>query len=567
MSLTANQAYEFTITGLSQYAQIELGTAAGLAADGASASAIVSTSPGSAATQNIYFMPSTSGTYYVDLSDSYGVVPESYTVSVVTTTADYTDNPTHPGSLAVGGTAKGKLTNVGQHDWVAVTLTANQAYEFTITGLSQYAEVAVGTAEALSGDGTVAFAVPSTDAGLGSAATLNMYFMPSASGTYYVDLSDGYGVVPESYTLNVVTTTADYTDNPTHPGSLAVGGSTTGELTNIGQHDWVAVTLTANQAYEFTITGLSQYAQIELGTAAGLSGDGDGAFAIPSTDTGLGSAVTQNMYFMPSVSGTYYVDLSDGYATVPESYTLSVVTTTADYTDNPTHPGAATIGGPPPPPTDFYGNGHSDLLLQNSSGEPFIYEMNGTSVAGGGSLTNPGPSWHIKATGDFNDDGYADILGQNDNGAVAIWEMNGTTVIGGGSIGNPGPSWHAIATGDFYDNGYSDILFQNSNGEAYIWEMNGTTVIGGGSVGNPGPSWHAVATGDFYDNGYSDILCAEQQRRGVHLGVDRHHSGRRRQPRQSWAELARRRHRRFLRQRLFRYSVPERQRGRRRSGR
>ena len=382
VSLTANQAYEFTITGLSQYAQIELGTAAGLAADGASASAIVSTSPGSAATQNIYFMPSTSGTYYVDLSDSYGVVPESYTVSVVTTTADYTDNPTHPGSLAVGGTAKGKLTNVGQHDWVAVTLTANQAYEFTITGLSQYAEVAVGTAEALSGDGTVAFAVPSTDAGLGSAATLNMYFMPSASGTYYVDLSDGYGVVPESYTLNVVTTTADYTDNPTHPGSLAVGGSTTGELTNIGQHDWVAVTLTANQAYEFTITGLSQYAQIELGTAAGLSGDGDGAFATPSTDTGLGSAVTQNMYFMPSVSGTYYVDLSDGYAAVPESYTLSVVTTTADYTDNPTHPGSATVAGPPPPPTDFYGNGHSDLLLQNSSGEPFIYEMNGTSVVG-----------------------------------------------------------------------------------------------------------------------------------------------------------------------------------------
>jgi hypothetical protein len=23
-----------------------------------------------------------------------------------------------------------------------------------------------------------------------------------------------------------------------------------------------------------------------------------------------------------------------------------------------------------------------------------------------------------------------------------IWEMNGTSVIGGGSIGNPGPTWH-----------------------------------------------------------------------------------------------------------------------------
>jgi Ca2+-binding RTX toxin-like protein len=43
-----------------------------------------------------------------------------------------------------------------------------------------------------------------------------------------------------------------------------------------------------------------------------------------------------------------------------------------------------------PPPADFNGDGISDVLFQNSSGEPFIYEMNGTNVIGGGSLTNPG---------------------------------------------------------------------------------------------------------------------------------------------------------------------------------
>ena len=90
--------------------------------------------------------------------------------------------------------------------------------------------------------------------------------------------------------------------------------------------------------------------------------------------------------------------------------------------------------------------------------------MNGTSVVGGGSLGNPGPSWHAVGTGDFYDNGYSDILWQNDNGAVVIWEMNGTNVVGGGSVGNPGPSWHVIGTGDYYGNGYSDILFQNSSG-------------------------------------------------------------------------------------------------------
>ena len=96
------------------------------------------------------------------------------------------------------------------------------------------------------------------------------------------------------------------------------------------------------------------------------------------------------------------------------------------------------------------------------------------------------------ATSDFDGDGYSDILWQNTSGEVAIWEMNGTSVIGGGRLGNPGPSWHAIGTGDYYGHGYSDILFQNVSGEVYIWEMNGTSVIGGASLGNPGPSWHAI---------------------------------------------------------------------------
>ena len=50
---------------------------------------------------------------------------------------------------------------------------------------------------------------------------------------------------------------------------------------------------------------------------------------------------------------------------------------------------------------------------------------------------------------DFNGDGKSDLLWQIDNGQVAIWEMNGTTVIGSATISNPGPSWEVIGTGDF----------------------------------------------------------------------------------------------------------------------
>ena len=180
-------------------------------------------------------------------------------------------------------------------------------------------------------------------------------------------------------------------------------------------------------------------------------------------------------------------------------------------TNGTTVTGGGSVGNPGPSwhaigTGDFNGDGHSDILFQNSSGQVFVWALNGISVIGGGSLGNPGPSWHTVGAGDFNADGYSDILWQNSSGEVVVWEINGTSVIGGASLGNPGPSWHAIGAGYFNADGYSDILWQNDSGEVDIWELSGTNVIGAGSVGNPGPSWHALGTGDFNGDGFSDIL-------------------------------------------------------------
>ncbi len=159
---------------------------------------------------------------------------------------------------------------------------------------------------------------------------------------------------------------------------------------------------------------------------------------------------------------------------------------------------------------DFNRDGHSDILWQSASGQIAIWEMNGTNMIGGGTVSsNPGPSWKAVGTGDFNADGAADILFQNANGQAAIWEMNGTNIIGGGAVSpNPGPGWTAVGTGDFNGDGHSDILWQNaSSGQTAIWEMNGTSIIGGGTLGiNAGPGWKAVGTGDFNGDGHSDIL-------------------------------------------------------------
>ncbi len=96
---------------------------------------------------------------------------------------------------------------------------------------------------------------------------------------------------------------------------------------------------------------------------------------------------------------------------------------------------------------DFNADRKSDILLRNTNGQAAIWLMNGATPLTAMTLVgaNPGSSWHAVGTGDFYGNGYSDILWQNiSTGEVYIWEIDGTKVIGGGSPGNPGTSWHAI---------------------------------------------------------------------------------------------------------------------------
>jgi serralysin len=69
--------------------------------------------------------------------------------------------------------------------------------------------------------------------------------------------------------------------------------------------------------------------------------------------------------------------------------------------------------------------------------------------------------------------------------------MNGTSRIGGGSLGNPGPSWHVMGSGDYNRDGRPDILWQNASGEVGIWDISGISVVGAAILAGPRPSWHA----------------------------------------------------------------------------
>ena len=56
-------------------------------------------------------------------------------------------------------------------------------------------------------------------------------------------------------------------------------------------------------------------------------------------------------------------------------------------------------------------------------------------------LGNVPTTWTIAETGDFNGDGKTDILWLDTSGNVSIWFMNGMTVVSAVNFGNVGTAW------------------------------------------------------------------------------------------------------------------------------
>ena len=95
-----------------------------------------------------------------------------------------------------------------------------------------------------------------------------------------------------------------------------------------------------------------------------------------------------------------------------------------------------------------------------------------------------GDSWAPSVRkSDFNNDGNPDILWRNaSTGENYVWYLDGVTVLGGGSLPPVADqNWKAVGTADFSNDGKPDILWRNvSSGENYIWYLDGVTVAGGG---------------------------------------------------------------------------------------
>jgi hypothetical protein len=88
-----------------------------------------------------------------------------------------------------------------------------------------------------------------------------------------------------------------------------------------------------------------------------------------------------------------------------------------------------------------------------------------------------------RGTGNFNGDGTTDILLENGSGNVIDWIMKNGAYAGWNEIGNAS-GYGIVATGDYNGDGTTDILLENSTQNVIDWTMQNGMFSGWNGVGN-----------------------------------------------------------------------------------
>ena len=94
---------------------------------------------------------------------------------------------------------------------------------------------------------------------------------------------------------------------------------------------------------------------------------------------------------------------------------------------------------------DFNGDGIADILLRDTSAGTvaiwFLNSSGGVQSTASVATVPISANWSIVDTGDYNGDGMSDILWTDASGNIAIWFMNGATIASTAALGNVGTTW------------------------------------------------------------------------------------------------------------------------------
>ena len=395
---------------------------------------------------------------------------------------DFSASIATTGTVAVGGTATGKIDVRGEHDWFAVSLEAGKAYRVEVRG----ADTGDGTLRdpVLVGlyDATGTFVAGTRDDNRGEGRNSLTFFTPETAGTYYVAV-EGFsypwsdpGAIG-TYTVAVAELEDDFSASIATTGTVAVGGTATGEITpTTGPRDldWFAVSLEAGKSYRVEVRGWdTDDGTLTTPQLIGMY-DASGTFIAGTRDDNGGVGFNALKIFTPATTGTYYV-AAGAYASTG-TYTVAVDELEDDYAASIRTAGTVAVGGTATGKIDGWWD-HDWFAVSLEEGKLYRIEVRG-SETGDGTLRDPVLAGMYNASGTF-------AGGGDDNGGAGY---NSLTVFSPETSG----TYHVATAGKSgltgtYTVAVSEIAVPEDDFSASI-ATTGTVAVGGTATGEITPT-------------------------------------------------------------------------------
>ncbi len=374
---------------------------------------------------------------------------------------DYAADLTTTGMVAVGGSVTGLLETSNDRDWFRVDLTAGRLYAFDLKGAASGGGTLLDPGLFLF-DSTANYVAFDNNSGIDNDAQL--VNSPPSSGAFYISPLD-LGLSGGTYTL-VATEIGvdDYLGSIATTGTLAVGGSTTGDIQFSSDQDWFRIDLTAGRIYTFDQKGAVSAGGSLTESALRLLDDTGNLVA----NAGYHAAGTDaSLTYSPLSGGTYYVSAEAAYGSTG-TYTLVATDLGADdYLGSTATTGIFTVGGSVTGDDQFYGD-QDWFRIDLSAGRIYAFDLK-SAFSGGGTLDNHSLQL-LNSAADFLVYG-----GVSENGLesrLVYSPLSSATFYLSAEGGFTGGTYTLVAA----DIGADDFLGSSAT--------TGSLVVGGGATGN-----------------------------------------------------------------------------------